>query len=220
MTARPAVNRKSVAMSADDARELTARICQALEGVRLAHELIVKAFRGRAWNALGYTSWDEYCRAEFAGVRCIRLSDDEISITVGALVGEGLSYRAIASATGVSVGKVHKHRPAVAPDNLISLDGARRSRQASSRARHPAGKGLPAEEIPTDYTALSSVEKVVLMVGEWGITGATVRDICGMTGWHHGQASGALSRANSRGLIHASGSFRDGCTVYVTRGNL
>ncbi len=48
------------------ARALTDKINTLVEN---AWHLIVQAFQERAWAALGYNTWDDYCAAEFAGAR-------------------------------------------------------------------------------------------------------------------------------------------------------
>lgn len=60
---------------------------------------VADLYRGRAWLALGYTSWDALCDAEFEGAR-IRLPREERQAVVGSLREAGLSIRAIAAATG------------------------------------------------------------------------------------------------------------------------
>lgn len=82
--------------SPDRARDLTDKIKTSL-GV--AWELIKEAYTGRAWAALGYESWDDYCSTEF-GTNRLRLPREERREVVGSLREAGLSVRAIAAATG------------------------------------------------------------------------------------------------------------------------
>jgi hypothetical protein len=53
---------KSPAMTKSCARDLTDRIKVAAQDLA---EMLYRAHEGRAWEALGYTSWKEYCEAEF-----------------------------------------------------------------------------------------------------------------------------------------------------------
>lgn len=85
-------------LSRDDAQQLTDRIKVAVEGT---WQLIREAYTSRAWSALGYDSWDEYCSAEFGGSR-LRLPREERQEVVASLRESGLSTRAIASATGLN----------------------------------------------------------------------------------------------------------------------
>ena len=89
-------------LDAQAARDLTEQIAT---GVGVVWQLVKQAYNGRAWVALGYRSWDEYANAEF-GTTHIRLPREERAEVVASLRDAGLSIRAIASATGSSVGTV------------------------------------------------------------------------------------------------------------------
>jgi len=84
--------------SAEYARTLTDRIKVAVEGT---WHLITEAHTSRAWAALGYSSWDDYCTREF-GTSRLRIPREERSEVVASLRESGFSIRAIESATGVS----------------------------------------------------------------------------------------------------------------------
>ncbi|MES5383899.1 helix-turn-helix domain-containing protein [Mycolicibacterium conceptionense] len=92
------------ALNATDARALTDRI---KVGVEAVWELIKQAYTERAWDALGYSSWDDYCTREF-GTSRLRLPREERAEVVSSLRESGLSLRAIASATGDSVTTVRR----------------------------------------------------------------------------------------------------------------
>jgi hypothetical protein len=64
-------------------------------------EKIASAYTGRAWAALGYATWDEYCATEFGSIR-LRLPKEERRDAVCSPRESGLSIRAIASAAGIS----------------------------------------------------------------------------------------------------------------------
>lgn len=85
------------------ARDLTDRI---KVGVEAVWHLITEAYTSRAWAALGYRNWDEYCTREF-GTSRLRLPREERAEVVASLRESGLSIRAIATVTGDSVGTVH-----------------------------------------------------------------------------------------------------------------
>lgn len=82
----------------DEARALTDRI---KTGVEAIWELIKQAYEIRAWAALGYSSWDDYCTREF-GTSRLRLPREERQEVVASLRESGLSTRAIAAATGTN----------------------------------------------------------------------------------------------------------------------
>jgi len=86
------------------ARQLTDRIKVTL-GV--GWELTKEAYNTRAWAALGYATWDEYCTREFGDDR-LRLPRETRQEVVASLRDSGLSLRAIGAATGVSQTQVQK----------------------------------------------------------------------------------------------------------------
>lgn len=96
-------------MNATDARAITDRI---KTGVNVIWELITRAYTERAWDALGYSSWDDYCTQEF-GTSRLRLPREERAEVVSSLREQGLSLRAIASATGISHEEVRRSLPPV-----------------------------------------------------------------------------------------------------------
>lgn len=89
-------------LTRDEAVALTNQIASA---ITIAWELIVRAYEGRAWQALGYASWDAYCHGEFGHSR-LSLPAEERRERVRSLREHGLSTRAIAAATGTSKGTV------------------------------------------------------------------------------------------------------------------
>lgn len=86
------------ALSRTDARALTDQI---KVGVEAVWQLITRAYTERAWDVLGYSSWDDYCTREF-GTSRLRLPREERTEVVSSLRDSGLSLRAIEAATGVS----------------------------------------------------------------------------------------------------------------------
>lgn len=94
--ANPITGEVVVDLTEDEARSLTDSIKGDLSDV---WEKITEAYTGRAWHALYYESWDQYCREEFGASR-LRLPSEERREVVGSLRDAGLSIRAIAAATG------------------------------------------------------------------------------------------------------------------------
>lgn len=105
----------------DAARRLTDRI---KAGLDLMWELVAEAYVTRAWSALGYATWDEYCTREFGTAR-LSLPREERAETVASLKSAGLSYRAIASATGQSLGKVQRQLGGVSNSRQSDTPGQR-----------------------------------------------------------------------------------------------
>lgn len=84
------------------ARELTRQIRVGLEH---SYTLIIAAWRGRAWAAMGYSSWDAYCQGEFGNL-ALQPPREERQAVVLSLREAGMSIRAIVSATGLGQGTV------------------------------------------------------------------------------------------------------------------
>lgn len=183
------------------ARRLTAQLREQLAG---ALELLHQVHDGRAWAVLGYDTWDAYCDAELPELARLRLPIAERRDAVTTLRGRGMSVRAIAKPLGLSVGTVHADLKAAGDQlaTVTSLDGRQR----------PAARQAAAEPAPV----VTGAQRTVDLVTAAGERGLTVRELCRRTGWHHGQASGQLSRLAKR-RIRATGVLRDGYVTYVAR---
>jgi hypothetical protein len=117
-TVEPTVDVDAVTdLSPDEARALTDQIRTGLGTLR---ELITRAYRGRAWIALGYESWDAYCIREF-DTSWLRVPREERPEMVASLRQSGLSVRAIASATGAGVGTIHREIEAGAAARALGV---------------------------------------------------------------------------------------------------
>ncbi|MET3803938.1 hypothetical protein ABIB25_000924 [Nakamurella sp. UYEF19] len=92
------VSRRHKPITEVEARYLTERI---RIGLAQVWQLLESAYVDRAWAALGYPSWDDYCAREFGETR-IPIPKEERETVVRSLREAGLSYRAIESATDMS----------------------------------------------------------------------------------------------------------------------
>jgi transposase-like protein len=154
-------------LSVEQARTLTDQIAFGLGGM---WQLVKQAYEGRAWVALDYPSWDEYCDNEF-GATYIRLPREDRQEAVNSLRESGLSIRAIAAATGSSVGTVHSDiagvqnrtpegpsEPDVAPpagdsSKTKGLDG-----KQYEQKRQPADDPEPDPEREMDYRQTAAAD--------------------------------------------------------------
>lgn len=150
-------------LSAGEARELTDRIRQTLT---IGHDLIVAAFKGRAWVALGYATWDAYCAGEFAEARMIRLDREQRREFVATAHQAGMSTRAIASGLGVSQFPVRDDLAALRetsryspPERVTATDG--RSMPVHNRDTTPR---------PADASATSNARRRSLPDAFWTAT--------------------------------------------------
>jgi hypothetical protein len=79
--------------------EARRRLDRVKSGVERIWDDMVALYRGRAWIALGYASWDALCDSELGGAR-IALPRQQRQEVVCDLRQSGMSTRAIASAVG------------------------------------------------------------------------------------------------------------------------
>lgn len=114
------IDTTTTTFTAEEARILTDGIKSALVATWNLRE---QAYRGRVWIALGYSSWETYCEAEFSTVAIPRA---ERGAVVAAMRSAGMSTRAIAAATGLGVGTVHRELSGVpdgTPEVITGADG-------------------------------------------------------------------------------------------------
>ena len=83
-------------LTARQARALTDRIKSTVGDLMI---LVAKAWQGRVWIALDYESWADYIKGEFSHAP-LSLPREERRAVVSLLRGQGMSTRAIGSATG------------------------------------------------------------------------------------------------------------------------
>jgi hypothetical protein len=85
-------------MTADEAEAVTREIIEhqddLVEILEADHELVLRAYKGRAWLALRYPSWESYVSDRFGG---LRLGAPYVEV----LRQAGMSLRAIEATTGV-----------------------------------------------------------------------------------------------------------------------
>lgn len=184
------------------AKRLTKQLRETLD---LALDLLTEAFDGQAWVALDYPSWDAYCETELPQLAILGkgMPVGERRAAVAELRGRGMSLRAIAKPLGLSPNTVKADAAAAGVQlaTVTSLDGRTRPAAAADVVPAPA--------------PVSGAQRTVDLVAAAGERGLTVRELCKKTGWHHGQASGQLSRLAKRGRVRAVAVFRDGCATYV-----
>lgn len=191
-------------LTRESARQLTARIRDALA---LADDLLVRAYEGRAWEALGHTSWEAYCTAELPQLRMLRLSKVAQTEHFTALARQGLSTHATAAAYGVSQGTVRNRLKGVEglPDTVMSRDG---------RVRPSKVERAPVPLVPVER--LAKWQTVVRHVAAAGAAGLTCLEFERQTGWRHGASSAAFHSAQRKGYVRRGGTFRAGYGTYVS----
>lgn len=216
------------------ARTLVRKVRAQVTEVRAA---ILELWNGHAWEVLGYTSWDELCRNEFDGV-VLQLPRDEQRELHTQLDAEGMTIRAISSATGAGYGTVHRDLAlatdpigSIAATHKTGVNGKRYSRRNAhrndpgrlERIRELASAGHGSAQIAT---ALGRhVDYVRALAREHGITIPADRMLRGQRRMDHtrivdetvtaleGLASGLrlldITRADPRDAQHWASSLAD-----------
>lgn len=185
-------------------RRLRNRVGQLRELLGEALHLIGEVYESDDWRLVA-SSWEEFCAAELPELAQLRLEPEQRRAVVVDLASRGLSQRGIGAPLGLSPQTVGRELKAagVVRDKVKSRDG--RLRPASQ----------PAASVPAPSTG-TSLDRVVALVAAAGSDGLTVREVLRKArDWHHGQASGALSRAHARGRLVRTSSYRAGCAAYT-----
>ncbi|HEY3843151.1 MAG TPA: hypothetical protein VGL48_07850 [Acidimicrobiales bacterium] len=105
----------TVTMPAERAEQLVNGIRAAFTSAWEGVELLVEAHQGRAWEPLGLPDWEAFVAHTF-DVDHVRIPKAERAAIVEALREGGLNVRAIAAATGLGVGTVHRE---LTPDERV-----------------------------------------------------------------------------------------------------
>lgn len=149
-------------IGADEARERLARVRAHVEQ---AGTDLTALYQGRAWLALGHDSWESLCDAELGGVR-IALPRAERREVVAGMREAGMPVRAIAAATGVSVGTVASDisRSEVNTSEVLGRDGKTYPAKVTTTERVERHVDLDTGEIVADpYAAgVAAADAVVL----------------------------------------------------------
>jgi hypothetical protein len=159
--------------------QLTARrlVSEARNALALADDLIARLYAGRAWEALGHADFAALCAAELPELRHIKLRAPARQARAALLFAAGASVREVAAATGASVGQAHNDRAAL-------------SRLLNRAAAQTEQSAQPAHVIVAELVAAA------------GARGLTIPQAQRRLGWTYGATSGALSRAERRGMVH------------------
>ena len=126
-----------------EAEKLTTEITRSAEKV---WELLKLAYNRRAWAALGYDSWNDYCMIEFESSQ-IRMPREQRAGVVSSLRESGLSIRAISAATGVGRGTVERDLAAV-PNGTPAPGSDEQQAQPNRDFNTDLPPGAPTESTP------------------------------------------------------------------------
>jgi len=149
-------------------------VSEARNALAVADELLARLYAGRAWVALGHPDWPALCAAELPELRHLKMRRAARLERVRLLAERGASVRDVAAATGSSVGQAHADVKAV-------------------------GQAAPAAAV--QRADVPAHVRVAELVAASGARGLTIPQAQRRLGWSYGATSGALSRAERRGLV-------------------
>lgn len=144
-----------------EARELTARIAENVEGL---WQLIGEAYSRKAWSALGYTSWEAYTETEFGmsrgqayrlvdQARTVAALEEAAGLEPGELGVDVVSARAAADLKPVldevteQVAEQTKGRRRASRPEIVR-DVVSEARQTQTAAKNGTGSSTPAPAAP------------------------------------------------------------------------
>jgi hypothetical protein len=201
------------------ARILTDRIRRHLESAAVD---LIRAFHGRAHEALGYgegfDGWIAYVDAEFGDLRLLKLPTSDRRELVQAMSDEGWSLGEVARATGRSKTATHydlKGRPAADPaegKSAGAVDEAPIVGDAEPRGELGAASTTVAVEPPA---GMSKRDRAWQLIAEQGERGLTSLELAEVTGWTGGSATGTVSDLKRQRRVVALAVFRRGYAAHV-----
>lgn len=159
-------------MTVEEARALTDEIRH--DAAQL-WDKVARAYIRRAWDVLGYKSWDAYTDAEFPSMR-LRLPREERRHVVCSLRSAGLSRNAIASATGADRKTVSSDLKAGGGNSPTSITGT------DGKTYPPKPRPKPPEPEPPEPVEDETLDDVVRRIvsqngGEGLVTREELRDL-------------------------------------------
>lgn len=204
--------------------QLTRRIRISLES---AYTLIVEAFESRAWEVLGYPSWDAYCKGEFSGMN-LQPPLEQREQVILSMREAGMSSRAIGSATDTHYSTVARtlrktELAGVAdatPGDAISgvassstvVPGASKPIKGLDGRNYPA-KQRPQMEVPDDSDSVWDQSADDIGIGQIAVPASKVKK----PPPQHKDIDGALSAAiTSIGLLTSNESLFDAQSREIT----
>ena len=186
------------------ARKLTRQLRGALT---VAVELLTEVFDGRAWEALGYATWESYCAAELPELAQLQLAGEERQKLLAELRGRGMSLRAIGAPFGLSAQTVQRDLKAAGVQlaTVTSLDG--RQRPATAAAAATTARPRP---------RVHRTDRVVELLAGAGAQGLTVLEVAERFRWKQHIAAATLSRlVEARRIVYVTPARRGLFGAYV-----
>jgi DNA-binding MarR family transcriptional regulator len=186
---------------------------------------VARLYHGGAAELLGYGAgaggWKALCVKLFADLEMLRPTPAGRLERVLELRRQELSTRAIGDALGVSAATVVtdlrklEERGEQLPDNVVSLDGARR-RSCGERQDESADAVVILRPLPAELELTDLMLAALTHVHAQEEHGLTCAELELETDWGHGRASSLLYRLERLGLVSRPGVFRGPHCVYIS----
>jgi hypothetical protein len=196
------------------------------KGLRTLDADVARLYHGGAAELLGYgtgaAGWKALCADLFADLEMLRPTPAARLERVAELRRQEMSQRAIADTLGVSPAQINadvrklEERGEELPDNVVSLDNARRSARGQRKQEPATALSADLEHLELTELMRTALEHVAGQLD----AGLSCAELELETGWGHGRASSLLYRLERLGLVVRPGIFRGPHGAYVARGDL
>lgn len=176
-------------LTREGARRLTARLRDALV---VADDLLVQAYKGQAWQALGYSTWTAYVEAELPQLQLLQVKGELRLERVQGLLDHGLSQGAVATVLDVGKGTVNRSREQLLargwtpPATVLASDGRT---MAATQERAPRRRGP------------RRTDRTVELIAAAGPEGMDVRQVQHALRCQRNEASATLTRLHDAGRL-------------------
>lgn len=187
---------------------------------------VARLYHGGAAELLGYgigaAGWEALCADLFADVTMLRPTPAARLERVLEMRREEMSTRGIGAALGVSAATVVsdlrklEERGEELPDNVVSLDSARRSARGERKDLEEQVDVVEIAPLPADLQLTDLMLAALTHVHAQGGHGLTCAELELETGWGHGRASSLLHRLDAGGYVQRPGIFRGPHAAYVS----
>lgn len=189
MSTNTTTERAPVILTAAGARKLTARLRDA---VVVADQLLVQAYTGQAWLALGHATWKDYVAAELPQLQLLQVKGELRLERVQGLLDNGLSQGAVATVLDVGKGTVNRDR-----EQLLARGWTPPATVVASDGRTMAATQAPVTRAPRPRKTNRTVE----LVRAAGASGLDVRDVQKALRCERNEASATLTRLHAAGRL-------------------
>jgi DNA-binding MarR family transcriptional regulator len=185
-----------------------------------------RLYHGGAAELLGYgtgaAGWKALCADLFADLAMLRPTPAARLERVLELRRQEMPTRAIGDALGVSAATVVsdlrqlEERGEELPDNVVSLDNARRSAYGVRTVEPAEEPVVQLRPLPVELQLTDLMLAALTHVHAQEEHGLTCAELELETGWGHGRASSLLYRLERLGLVRRPGVFRGPHSAYVS----